>query len=73
MLSPHESLLLATLRSMPPERQALLARGCARLLEITDHAGTCAGPGVDGFPCGEPQACCEYCHMLTQAMESLGH
>lgn len=73
MLNAHETLLLNTLRAMPEDRQAALARGCSRLMEVAEHAGNCAGPGVDGFPCGEPQASCEYCFQLVHALEAMSH
>lgn len=73
MLNAHETLLIETLRSLPAERQACLAKGCAKLLDVAEHAGACPGPGVDGFPCGEPQASCEYCFQLVHALEAMSH
>lgn len=72
MLTPIESLLLATLRDFPQERQEPLAKACRELLLLTAHHEHCPGIGVDGFPCMYPEDTCEHCHDLVTSFVALG-
>lgn len=69
MLAPHETRLLETLRTLPPDQQARMAKACTELLILAEHNPRCAGIGIDGFPCGSPSDECERCNTLMTALE----
>ncbi|MBI3131678.1 MAG: hypothetical protein HYZ13_10160 [Acidobacteria bacterium] len=70
MLAPHETKLIDTLRNLPEDKQAPMAKACTELLILAEHNPRCAGIGIDGFPCGSPSDECERCHLLMAALES---
>jgi hypothetical protein len=70
-LSATEWKLIEALRALPDA--ALRTRVHASLQELLYFFQTprCQGPGVDGFPCGDPKSSCDECHQIWDALDQV--
>lgn len=68
-LTAAEWRLIEGVRALPDA--ALRARVQSSLQELLYFFQTprCQGPGVDGFPCGDPKSSCDECRQIWDALD----
>lgn len=68
-LSAAEWRLIEALRALPDEALRTRVHGSLQELLYFFETPRCQGPGVDGFPCGDPKSSCDECHQIWEALD----
>lgn len=70
-LSAAEWKLIQELRALPESSYRDKAFSAMTEMLFFFRNPRCMGIGVEGFPCGEPSAACEDCHIIWDALDKI--